>query len=393
VLAILPFKAINAVSSMSLRAPEPGVEPAPGATGTRGRSFAHGLTDRLGDLFACSPGVHLISHALSLEDAASRGARYVLEGSVRLIPGALRVAAKLHDARRGMQVWGSTYDRLGADDRLFAVEDDIAREITRQVALLPMGAVHDIEAEERAGHPPGTAYEVALRFPRWVATFDPRLQSEIKQACAKFPEDNGLLAFSAFFHTLSSWTADGGDHHRRLGAEQARRAVMVEPKQPTSHQALAFALVDAGDGRGALAEGELALSLGGPLMLTGMVLALAGDWARGVSVVHEHLSELKRFPGSIRHALFLDAYRRGDHATALAEAETIATPQLAWDPLDRAVALARLGHIAEARAAGRALTAILPEIARQPRAFAARLTADAGLVDDLVEALSLAGVG
>jgi hypothetical protein len=393
VLAIVPFTAINAVSTMALRVPAPGAEPPPGATGTRSRSFAHGLTDRLGDLFACSPGVHLVSHAVSLEDAASRGARYVLEGCVRLIPGALRVAAKLHDTRRGMQVWGSTYDRMDAEDRLFAVEDEIAHEITRHLAVLPTGAVHAIEAEERAGHSMGSAYEVALRFPRWLGTFDPRLQAEIKQACATLAEDTGLMAYSAFFHTLSTWTAGGDDHDRRLGAEQARRAVMVEPKQASSHQALAFALLDAGDGRGALAEADLALSLGGPLMLTGMVLALAGDWARGVSVLRAHLAGLKRYPGGIRHVFFLDAYRRGDHAAALAEAETIATPHLAWDPLDRAVALARVGRIVEACAAGRALTAILPGISRDPRAFAARMTADAGLVDDLVEALSLAGVG
>jgi len=398
VLAVLPFTPVNAVSTSSLPAAGPRSEPpAPGSTGTRARALARGLTDRLGALFARVPGAVVVSHASSIEEAAARGARYVLEGTVRLVPGALRVSAKLHDTKRWIQVWGNTYDRLGADDRLFAVEDEIARELTIQLLVMPMGAVHAIEAQERVGHPPCTAYEVVLRFPRWLASLDPRLQAELREGLANIVAediDTGvLLAYSAVFHLLAAWTAEGSEEDRRRGADEARRAVLAEPNLASSHQALAFALLDAGDGRGALAEAEIALSLGGPLMLTGMVTALAGGWERGVAVLCKHMEAIEHYPGNAHHALALDAYRRGEHAAALAEAEAIATPNLAWDPLDRAVALARLGRLPEARAAARALTALLPGIARDPRAYLARITTDAGLVDDLVEGLRLAGIG
>lgn len=58
-----------------------------------------------------------------------------------------------------------------------------------------------------------------------------------------------------------------------------------------------------------------------------------------------------------------------------------------------AVALARLGRIAEARVAGCQLAAVLPQVSRDPRAVVNRLTADQALVDELVEALALAGLG
>jgi TolB-like protein len=398
VVAVLPFTALNAISTSSLPAQGPGSgPPAPGSTGTRARAFALGLTDRLHDLFARVRCMAVVSHASTVEEAAARGARYVLEGTVRLVPGALRVSAKLHDTKRWIQVWCNTYDRLHADERLFAVEDEIAHEIANQLVVLPMGALHAVEAQERAGHAPRNTYEVVLRFPRWIASFDPRLQAELRDACATIVPgdvDKGvLLALSSLIHLLSTWTAAGTAPDRRRGADQARRAVAAEPNLASSHQALAFALLDAGDGRGALAEAEIALGLGGPLMLTGLVIALAGDWERGVAIVRKHVESLKHYPGGIRHVFALDAYRRGDHAAALAEAEAIATPNLAWDPLDRAVALARLGRIPEARAAGRALTAILPDVARDPRAHVARTTADKALADDLVEALRLAGIG
>lgn len=402
VFAILPFAAVAAVAEVSTNSlpshgNAPGAEPPRSGTDTRGRAFAHGLTERLGALFARAPCVAVVSRAASLEDAAARGARYVLEGSVRLVPGALRVTAKVHDTRRWIQIWGNAYDRFDPDDRLFAVEDEIAREIAIQVVSLPQGAVHAVEARERSDRPPRSTYELTLRFLPWSMTFDLQIQEEIKQACARVvprDEERGVLfAFSSFVHLLSAWTASGSDRDRRLGADEARLAVMVEPLLANSHQAHALALLDAGDGRGARAAAEIALSLGGALMLTGMLLALAGEWERGTAVLRAHLAALKRHPGGAHHVFALDAYRRGDFATALAEAEAISAPNLAWDPLDRAVALARLGRIPEARAAGRALTALLPEIATVPRAFVARLTADEALIDDLVEALRLAGIG
>lgn len=393
VFAILPFAAVDAVSArLQIGAATP-----QHASGTRARALAHGLTERLGALFARAPYIVVVSRVASLDEAAARGARYVLEGSVRLVPGALRVAVKLHDTRRWVQIWGGAFDRFGADDRPFAVEDEIAREIVNQLVILPQGAVHLSEAEERLDRPLRSAYEITLRFLPWFMTFDPRIQDEIRQACATVVprgEERGvLLAFSSFFHVLSAWTASGSELERRLGADEARRAVVAEPALAGPYQALAFAQLDAGDGRGALASAETALSLGGPLMLTGMLLALAGDWERGKSFLLTHMATLKRPPRGLHHIFALDAFRRGDYAAALAEAEAIATPNLAWDPLDRAVALARLGRTPEARDAGRALTLMLPSIAENPRAVVARMTADEALVDDLVEALRLSGVG
>ncbi|HTN92379.1 MAG TPA: hypothetical protein VL242_52285 [Sorangium sp.] len=397
VVAILPFTSITAVSA-SLNADGSESElPVPGSTGTRSRAVAHGLTDRLGDLFIRAPRVRVLSRAATLDEAEARGARYVVEGSVRLIPGALRVTVKLHDTTRGIQVWGKTFDRSDVDGRLFAVEDEIAREITTLLVSLPLGAVHGIEAEERSIHPPRSAYEVVLRFPRWLATFDGRLQAELADHCARFfdrdPDDGVLLAYSSFFHVLSSWTAAGRDHDRCRSEGHARRAVALEPKLANPHQVLAFVLLDAGDGPGALAEAEIALRLGGPLMFTGFLLTLAGDWERGTAILRRHQGWTKRYPGVVHHALALHACRRGDYAAALIEAEAISTPNLAWSALDRAVALARLGRAADARAAGRELAAILPEVARDPRAVVRRMTADQALIDDLVEALALAGVG
>jgi hypothetical protein len=71
----------------------------------------------------------------------------------------------------------------------------------------------------------------------------------------------------------------------------------------------------------------------------------------------------------------------------------VATPNLAWDPLDRAAALARLGRVAEARAAAGDLARVLPAFAADPRGHLARLVPDPALAEALLGALAVAGIG
>lgn len=60
----------------------------------------------------------------SREASRTLGARYIVEGSVRPIAGAIRVAVQLADGTTGEQVWSERYDRPLED--LFALEGEIA---------------------------------------------------------------------------------------------------------------------------------------------------------------------------------------------------------------------------------------------------------------------------
>jgi TolB-like protein/Tfp pilus assembly protein PilF len=65
------------------------------------------------------------------------GVRYLVEGSVRHAGGRVRVSTRLIDTRTGFRVWGADYDRATRD--LLALQEDIAREVAIQIAgrLLP----------------------------------------------------------------------------------------------------------------------------------------------------------------------------------------------------------------------------------------------------------------
>jgi adenylate cyclase len=68
-------------------------------------------------------------------DQVSRelGVRYMIEGSVRKANNRLRITAQLIDTTTGFHMWASRYDRDLQD--IFAVQEDIARRITKELAL------------------------------------------------------------------------------------------------------------------------------------------------------------------------------------------------------------------------------------------------------------------
>ena len=63
--------------------------------------------------------------------AEALGVRYVLEGSVRVAGGRMRVAAQLIDAETGKHIWADRYDRELRD--LFAVQDEITERVVATV--------------------------------------------------------------------------------------------------------------------------------------------------------------------------------------------------------------------------------------------------------------------
>jgi hypothetical protein len=193
-------------------------------------------------------------------------------------------------------------------------------------------------------------------------------------------------------HVVSLWTATADPRAHALAVSLAQRAVTADPTVGGPYIALALVHLNAGNGARMREAAERAVAIGTLPGVAAWLLAVSGSWERGTALLRHHIGLGLRVPGWYHHALFLDAYRRDDHAAALEEAHLVATPNLAWDPLDRAAALARLGRIAEARAAAADLARILPAFAADPRGHLARLVPDPALAEALLGALALAGI-
>lgn len=73
-------------------------------------------------------GIPLIAERLKV--------RHVLEGSVRKAGDNVRITAQLIDAKTDVHLWSETYDRKLTTENIFAVQDEIAGAIVKQLGLL-----------------------------------------------------------------------------------------------------------------------------------------------------------------------------------------------------------------------------------------------------------------
>jgi adenylate cyclase len=180
------------------------------------------------------------------------GVRYMLEGSVRKANDRLRITAQLVDTTTGYHLWATRYDRALQD--IFAVQEEIARRITRALAvrLTP-------EEAEHMGRPYTDNVEAWENFMRGAELYRRYTKADNAQARVFFetairldPEFARAYALLAATHR-QDWTLAWTQDRATSEAEAYRLAqhavdlsrVEPEPKPslPYALQQLAFVLL------------------------------------------------------------------------------------------------------------------------------------------------------
>ena len=107
-------------------------------------SFADGLTEDVTAGLSRFPYLRVVAYnsAMTYKNRSTdiralgreRGARYVVEGSIRKRGRALRINTQLVDAASGVQLWAETYNRELGDGGPFETLDDVTDRIVATVA-------------------------------------------------------------------------------------------------------------------------------------------------------------------------------------------------------------------------------------------------------------------
>jgi len=210
--------------------------------------FSDGLAEELIDALTKVPNLRVPARTSSFsfkgkaatagEIGRALGVTHILEGSVRKSGERLRITAQLVRADNGFHLWSETYDREARD--IFAVQDDIARAVSRQLRTTLLGSRAPAPQESTSPE----AYMLYLQARHLAANDTLR---DLNQAVALYHQALELdpnyapawvgLAFCQSRRVSQGIATASAVHAEVIAA--ANRAIALNPAIPEAYVALA----------------------------------------------------------------------------------------------------------------------------------------------------------
>jgi adenylate cyclase len=222
--------------------------------------------------------------------------RYVLEGSVRKANDRVRITAQLIDATTGYHMWAERYDRELQD--IFAVQDEIARRITRALAVrLTMEEKEHMEQKYTNNV---EAWEYFMRGAELYRKYTKQDNGQARELFEKaisldpqFARAYANLAATYRQDWTNEWTTNDPAKLRDIeqrAFELAQRSVQIDDSSPYGHVQLALITLYRRDHDQAIYEAERARTIGGDSFADGyavlaQVLILAGEPERAIPLM------------------------------------------------------------------------------------------------------------
>jgi TolB-like protein/Tfp pilus assembly protein PilF len=236
--------------------------------------FSDGISEELLNLLAKIPQLQVTARTSSFafkgkeigitEVARQLHVAHVLEGSVRKSGNTVRITAQLINAATDTHLWSETYDRK-LDD-IFAVQDEIAADVVKQLKLTLLGAAPKVRATDPEAYAlhlqarqlgrlgTAEAYQQSDALYRKVLAIDPRYAPAWDGLAANFTNETSIgllpnkegyaqareaamkaLAIDPEYapaHARLGWIAMSGDNDLVVAAEHYKRAMALDPADP-----------------------------------------------------------------------------------------------------------------------------------------------------------------
>lgn len=306
------------------------------------------------------------------------GVRYLLQGSLRKSGDRVRVSAHMIEAATGIHLWTERFDR--PLDDIFALQDEIALNVVG--AIEPSLRRAEVERVTRKRPDDLGAYDLVLRAQPDVYSGMPepstRALTLLERALGLDRDYSLAHAFTAMCHHNLFLRAGLHEENRAASIRHAR--IAIQQGQDDAH-ALTFAGfsigMDGHDQDAAFAAFEAALAVSPSSAITyilgSVVLAWAGRAERAIEWSEKgmRLSPFDPWAFAAFHALMLGSFVLGryEEAANAAHKAVQSNPAHSISYMLLAAALAKLGRLADARAAAARVLELQPAF-RYDRQFA-----------------------
>ena len=369
--------------------------------------FADGITEDLITALSRIRQFFVIAHNATLrykrelpdvrEIMATLGVRYVVEGSVRRDAGHIRISAQLLDGGTGNHIWAERFDRK-LDD-IFAIQDEIAREIAGQIEP-ELGRA---EYERTKATPPENfgAWEL---FHRGMALIAQRTRDGNAEARRLLERSLALDPGFAPAHAAIAWSQAEdlffcyATHDPKDILDGARRAIVLDDRDALSHLALAWGLTFSRRPESAVNAARRAIALNPSFAhayaILGRILIHSGRCDEGIRQV-EWALRLSPFAPSARQYLNILAigyFYLGNDTKAIELAREAIQSFDTWAP--HMIITSALGHLGDRAGANQEIRETRKHRADFSIAQVLRdyVVFDASCLDRLLAGLRKAGV-
>jgi TolB-like protein/tetratricopeptide (TPR) repeat protein len=347
-------------------------------------------------------GVHVARHRdLDRLNFKQHGSvRFELRGSLRNTAKGYVVGARLVDRSTGEQLWSDEYlTRLNASGSRNT--DDIVRAIAARVGA-EHGVIMRLLARERCSRKDMTgAFTSILRcnhffLTRQVSDLLPTMTA-LEDLTAREPEVSVAWTYLARLYT-ANYSFELSDVHTPIekAISCAYQGVALDPTSIRGRCALAKALLIKGELASAQEEIEQALQLNPDslayLEMAGWLMALAGNWERGMKLMRGAVERNPFCSPCVKHGLWADHMRRGEFDKAYVAALENSGLMFFWRNLMSASCLGHLGRLGEADASAMELLHAKPDFPQHGRTLIGYFIKSNELCQRIVEGLGKAGI-
>jgi adenylate cyclase len=368
----------------------------------------HETVARIGDQL----GMELYRHAdvrvvherdvQRLDPREQASVRFELRGRLRRQGEDCVVSARLIDRSSGSQVWGDEFHTTPAPGRWSSTIDDVARVIAAAIGSEQGAIIRLLAGEHRSERfDASNSVEAILSCYHFftyrpIAGLVPAVES-LQRVIVQEPETALAWAYLARLYQINyafELTELDTPIDKSIGF--AYQALLLEPKSARIRCILASSLMMKGETAAARDEIEQSLRLNPESLvyreLMGWVLALSGDWDRGMSVMRDAMARNPYCLPQVSHGLWADQVRRGDYQQAYTAALEYRTSAFFWRELMIACCLGHLGRTHEARLSAAELLRAKPNFAKRGRTLIGYYIKAPELRERIIEGLRKAGL-
>lgn len=337
-----------------------------------------------------------------LEATRTAGARFALQGAVRTDSATVKVSTRLTDTMNGRLIWAEGFTHPFEASRLIATQENIALSVVTAIGSEYGIIARRLSSESRKKAPAELdTYEAMLRY--YTHQIHPSPESSrtcfvaLQRAVEREPEYGPAWSALATLHCqMYTFDTPGFDDPLGTALRFARRGVFLEPGSQLARLILAYASYLAEDPVTFHQEIETALTLNPNSPYTvgtaGYFHVMQGDFERGLPLLDRAIAVNPCHPEWFHAGYVIHDLCRHDFERALQELQQHRPFLTFWLDVAYAAVLALLDRLDEARSHLAKVEEQKPDFAARARELLRRTVKIDALVEQILEALSLAGL-